>query len=221
MTRLAQSNERYVHALRFAWLTRFYDPLLTLTTRERIFKRRLIGLAGVEDGQDVLDVGCGTGTLAILLKRARPDARVAGLDGDPEVLARTRRKAEAAGADIRLDRGMSYELPYPDMSFDRVVASLFFHHLDRNGKQRTLREIHRVLKPGGELHIADWGRPSDVLMRGLFYFIQMLDGFETTRDNVEGHLPGYISKAGFTAVRQQGSLNTIFDTLGFYCAFRP
>lgn len=215
-----ESNVAYLHALRFAWLTRFYDPVVALTVRERTFKQRLIALAGIESGHEVLDIGCGTGTLAILIKQTCPGAEVTGLDGDPEVLDRARRKAQVAAIDIRFDQGLSHELPYQDASFDRVVSSLFFHHLDRNGKQGTLSEIRRVLKPGGELHIADWGRPANALMRGLFFFIQMLDGFETTRDNVKRQLPAYLANAGLTAVSQQGQLNTIFGTLGFYSAIR-
>lgn len=215
-----ESNAAYLHALRFAWLTRFYDPVVALTVRERTFKQRLITLAGIESGQEVLDIGCGTGTLAILIKQTCPGAKVTGLDGYPEILDRARRKMQAAAVDIRLDQGLSHELPYQDASFDRVVSSLFFHHLDRDGKQGTLSEIRRVLRSGGELHIADWGRPANTLMRGLFFFIQMLDGFETTADNVAGHLPHYVSEAGFIDVRERDALNTVFGTLAFYSAGR-
>ncbi|MES1944503.1 type 11 methyltransferase [Salinisphaera sp. PC39] len=215
-----ESNVAYLHALRFAWLTRFYDPVVALTVRERTFKQRLIALAGIESGHEVLDIGCGTGTLAILIKQTCPGAEVTGLDGDPEILDRARRKAQVAAIDIRFDQGLSNALPYQDASFDRVVSSLFFHHLDQDGKQGTLNEIRRVLRPGGELHIADWGQPANALMRGLFFAIQLLDGFETTRDNVKGQLPTYLANAGLTAVSQQGQLNTIFGTLGFYSAIR-
>jgi ubiquinone/menaquinone biosynthesis C-methylase UbiE len=140
---------RYVPALGVEFLTPFYDPLVAATTRERIFKRQLIAQAAVRDGERVLDLGCGTGTLAIWLKQTVPGALVTGVDADEAVLTRARRKALQAGVEVRLDRAMAEQLPYPDASFERVVSSLFFHHLQPNEKRVTLREVYRVLAPGG------------------------------------------------------------------------
>lgn len=120
-------------------------------------------------------------TLTFLVKRLRPEADVVGLDGDPKVLEIARAKAAEAGVDIALDHGMAFELPYPDASFHRVLSSLLFHHLTRENKVRTLREVFRVLQPGGELHVADWGEAQNRLMRGAFLLVQLLDGFETTQ----------------------------------------
>ncbi|HET8592410.1 MAG TPA: class I SAM-dependent methyltransferase, partial [Solirubrobacterales bacterium] len=141
----------YLPALRFPALTRVYDPLVRLTTREGHFKRLLIEQAAPMPGQRVLDLGCGTGTLAIELKRTEPGAEVAGLDADPEMLERARAKAEDAGVELGLDEGYSTELPYRERSFDLVLSTLFFHHLDPEPKRGTIVEIARVLRPGGEL----------------------------------------------------------------------
>jgi ubiquinone/menaquinone biosynthesis C-methylase UbiE len=154
---------RYVPALGFEFLTPFYDPLVAATTRERIFKRQLIAQAAVRDGERVLDLGCGSGTLAIWLKRTVPGALVTGVDADEAVLARARRKAARAGVEVRLDRAMAQQLPYADGSFERVVSSLFFHHLQPNEKRVTLRDVYRVLASGGQLHVADWGKPNPLL----------------------------------------------------------
>ncbi len=108
---------------------------------------------------------------------------------------------------------MSYDLPYPDNYFDRVVSSLFFHHLTLAQKERTLSELLRVLKPGSELHIADWGEPNNLLMKILFYQVQFLDGFETTRENVNGMLPMLIRNTGYVEVQQHNEYNTMFGTL--------
>jgi SAM-dependent methyltransferase len=87
------SGEPYIPALRFRWLTAVYDPVVALTTRERTFKHRLLSQAQIEPGMRVLDLGCGTGTLAVWLKQRTPAAEVVGLDADPAVLALARRKA--------------------------------------------------------------------------------------------------------------------------------
>ena len=158
----------YLPALRFPALTRLYDPVVGLTTRERRFKELLVDQAAPSPGQRILDLGCGTGTLAIQVKQREPQAEVVGLDADPEMLAQARAKAERADIELSFAEGMSDELPFEDASFDRVLSTLFFHHLDPEPKRRTAREIARVLRKGGELHVADWGEPADPVMAAAF-----------------------------------------------------
>ena len=215
------SDGDFVTALRVPALTRFYDPVVALTTRETTFKRRLIEQASPAAGEKILDLGCGTGTLALLIKQTEAEAELFGLDADPEMLARARAKAEASGLEIHFEEGFADRLPYEDASFDKVVSTLFFHHLERAVKEQTVAEIARVLRPGGRLHVADWGRPSDALMRGLSLSIRLLDGFEPTRDNFSGALPSIFEQAGLTAVEQAGSMPTVFGTMAFYRAARP
>jgi len=212
------AEARYVPALRFRALTALYDPLIRLTTRETEFKRRLLAEAELKPGERVLDLACGTGTLAIMAKRAEPKAEVIGLDGDLEILRRARQKADEAGTEIGLDQGLSTELPYPDQAFDTVLSTLFFHHLTLPAKQQTAREIARVLKPGGRLRVADWGRPRDPPMAVLFLGVRMLDGFEQTRENVAGKLPKVFADAGLIWVEEAGGLRTVFGSLAFYRA---
>ena len=134
----------------------------------------------------ILDLGCGTGTLAIQVKQREPRAEVVGLDADPAMLSQAREKAERAGVELTLTEGFSTELPFEDRSFDLVLSTLFFHHLDPEPKRQTAREIARVLRTGGELHVADWGKPSDPVMAAAFLGIRLLDGFENTADNARG-----------------------------------
>ena len=210
----------YLPALRFPALTRIYDPVVGLTTRERRFKELLVEQAAPSPGQRILDLGCGTGTLAIQVKEREPRAEVVGLDADPEMLAQARAKAERADVEIRLAEGMSDQLPFEDGSFDRVLSTLFFHHLDPEPKRRTAREIARVLRKGGELHVADWGRPADPVMAAAFLGIRLLDGFENTADNVNGELPRIFEEAGLENAEQTDRLRTVFGTLALYRAAR-
>lgn len=211
----------YVPALGYHFLTPFYDAVVGVTTRERHFKQALIRQACLAPGQRLLDLASGTGTLAIWIKRHEPRVDITGVDVDPAVLAIASRKARTADLDIRFKRGYSYDLPYPAAHFDRVVSSLFFHHLTWQDKSRTAGELLRVLKPGGELHVADWGRPTNILMRGLFLMIQCLDGFETTRDNVAGRLVPLFEQAGFTDVSERQTFSTIYGTISLYRAVKP
>lgn len=221
MRRLIMRNTDYIPALRYRCLTVIYDPLVRLTTREKLFKTALILQAGVQPKHRVLDVGCGTATLAIAIKRSQSRASVVGIDGDRKILEIARSKASKLGLDISLDYGLSVDLPYGDSSFDRVVASLFFHHLTTPNKVRTLSEMHRVLKSGGELHVADWGRAKNKFMRTAFLLVQLLDGFDTTSDNVNGLLPTLIAGSGFDDVTETASYMTMLGTMSLFKALKP
>ena len=220
-TTSSEGTRGYVPALGVDRLTSLYDPVIRLTTRERVFRRRLLDQARIAAGMTVLDVGCGTGTLAIQAKQRTPGAEVVGLDGDLKVLERARRKASAARAEVTFDQGLSGELPYPDGSFDRVLSSLLFHHLVRQDKLRTVAEIRRVLKPGGELHVADFGKPSGPVTKALSLSIRLLDGFENTRDNFAGELPALFERGGMERVALLGEMTLVYGTLAFYSAEKP
>jgi ubiquinone/menaquinone biosynthesis C-methylase UbiE len=215
----AAHDESFVPALAHDRLTPLFDPFVRYTTRERRMKTRLIDQAAIGARHRVLDVGCGTGTLAIMVKRAEPGAEVVGLDGDPAILARGREKVAGEGVDVRLDQGMSFDLPYGDGSFDRVLSSLFFHHVKPDAKLRTAREIARVLRPGGELHVADFGKPADPMQAAIFGVFRRFDGEEETRDNAAGRLPEIFTEGGLAEARECGSaMRTMYGTLRFYSA---
>lgn len=210
----------YIHALRFGWLNRLYDPVVRWTTKEEKFKKLLVGQVAAGKGT-VLDLGCGTGTLAVLLKQEFPEAEVVGLDGDQGILAIAREKIEKAGVKIPLYHALADNPPFADGSFDRIVSSLMFHHMDKETKRHVLSKIRKLLKAGGELHIADWGRAQNPLMRVAFLGIQLLDGFKTTRDNVQGRLIEMMEAAGFENVKETHREMTIFGTLSLYRAWKP
>lgn len=210
------SEDRYLPALRFRALTRFFDPLARYGVRETRFKHMLLAQASPQPGQRILDLGCGTGTLTILVKAACPGSEVVGLDADSEILTMARRKAEASNAEVQFDEGLSTELSYDDASFDRVLSTLFFHHLTGAEKRRTAAEVTRVLRPAGELHVADWGPPADPLMWVLFSGVRLFDGLERTRDNARGALPGLFEQAGLERAAETDRLRTAFGTLTLY-----
>lgn len=213
-------DERYIPALRYDRLTFLYDPVVRLTTREVAFKAALLAQAQIQPGQRVLDLACGTGTLTIAIEQAHLQATIIGIDGDPAILRQARAKAERNGVEIQLDQGMSYELPYTDESFDHVLSSLFFHHLTRENKLRTFTEVRRVLKPGGEFHVADWGAPRNALMKLASQGIVMLDG-ATTKDNFAGRLPEFIRQSGFEDIGETQHFNSLFGTIRLHKAHKP
>ena len=218
---MSGKNKHYVPALKFSWLTRFYDPVIALATREKVFRANLLEQAEIRSGDRVLDLGCGTATFVIMVKSRYPAARVTGLDGDPDILGLARTKTKAAAVDVALDEGMSNSMPYSADEFDTVFSSLFFHHLRPEEKLRTMKEVFRVLKPGGKFHVCDWGRPSNLYTKTMFLLVQLLDGFDVTRDNMEGRLPSYFESAGFEAFSALGHVDTNLGTLDFMSARKP
>jgi protein-S-isoprenylcysteine O-methyltransferase Ste14 len=211
--RLARATD-FVPALGADWATPLYD-LVARATGERRFKAHLVEVARLAPGLDVLDVGCGTGTLALMVKQACPGAHVVGLDVDPRILDIARRKIARRGGGVELHQGSATAPPLPHASFDRVLTTLVLHHLTTAQKRDALRAIRGLLRPGGELHIADWGRPHNPLMRVAALGFQLFDGGEQTAANLSGQLPQLVADAGFTSVAETERWMTPFGTLAF------
>jgi ubiquinone/menaquinone biosynthesis C-methylase UbiE len=213
-------KENYIPALGFDFLTPFYDTVVKWTTREKVFKGKLARQIEIPTGGRLLDLACGTGTLTVALKRKFPQAEIHGLDGDAKILHIARRKAAAGGAEINFTEAFSTAMPYAGDFFDAVVTSLFFHHLTPENKRKTLLEVFRVLKPGGALHVADWGKPANILMKIASQPIIWLDG-ATTKDSFQGKLPELVAEAGFTETGETANFGTFFGTLRIHKARKP
>jgi SAM-dependent methyltransferase len=214
---VTSNQDRFIPALRFSWLTGLFDPVSKLTVREGAFKRRVLERAALVEGERVLDLACGTGTLALAAARLVRGVRVTGVDGDPAILERARAKA---GGKVAFDEGLSTDLPYEDESFDVVLSTLFFHHLSDQAKLRSAEEVRRVLRPTGRFVIGDVGRPQDPLMRVAVLPVQILDGFDVTSGNVAGRVPATLREAGLDDVRVTDRLRAPIGTLEIVTARR-
>ncbi|KAB2344103.1 class I SAM-dependent methyltransferase [Actinomadura rudentiformis] len=141
------------------WLLPFYDTF-TRVAGVRALHERAVELAGIEPGQAVADVGCGTGNLSFAVLEAQPDARVTGLDPDRDALRRAARKARRRGVALTLVQGYADRIPAGDASLDHVVSSLALHHIDDDGRNAFARDALRALRPGGRVTIVDFGGPT-------------------------------------------------------------
>jgi ubiquinone/menaquinone biosynthesis C-methylase UbiE len=214
-------NKNYIPALKYDWLTRIYDPVLQLTMPERKFKNALINQMNIQHRDKVLDFGCGSLTLSIMAAERHRDGEFHGVDIDEKILSIGKKKLEGTGLTIQTKLYDGGRLPYPDNYFDKVMSSLVFHHLTIRQKYGAMEEILRVLKPLGTLHIADFGKPANVLQRTGFYAVQLLDGFETTQDSVKNVLPVIIRETGFLKADEAGVFKTMVGTVRIFSGQKP
>jgi ubiquinone/menaquinone biosynthesis C-methylase UbiE len=210
---MTQRDSHYVPAFGLRWLTPFYDSFAK--TFADPLRHRLLQGANIQPGQRVLDLGCGTGLLAIMLKQSTPEAQVTGLDGDEAVLSIARDKSR--GTDIQWDHALAFDMPYPDQSFDAVVSSFVTHHLTSADKVRAFKEVHRVLRPDGWFHIVDFGPPFNFLTR---VQASVMKNLERTSDNFAGRIVPMLTEAGFSGVKEAEHVITFFGPVAFYRAVK-
>ncbi len=190
----------YISALRFKWLTPLYDFFINVTMPEKKIKQVLMEAANISVSEQILDFGCGTATLTIMVKQLHPEAKVAGIDVDLKVLDMAIQKVKKKKLNIFLLDYDGVQLPFQRNAFDKVISCLVFHHLNTVEKQEILAELFRIMRSNGELIIADFGRSKSWMQRTLFNMIRVLDGFKSTDANAKGLLPELIGEAGFEKV---------------------
>lgn len=217
----------------------FYDLLTAVFGVSRIH-RTLIEQAALADGQQVLEIGCGTGNLSLRAKRARPGIQVIGSDPDPRALARAERKARGL-AGVRFERGYAQQLPYPDATFDRVFSALMLHHLDHDTKVATAAEVQRVLRPGGSLHLVDFtglgeqegrahrrnghGHGGGRGLHGVHnlhnLFSRRVIKSGHMEENTDDGIRQMLNAAGLECTRVSSMSHSMMGPISFYTAVRP
>ncbi|MGY1640038.1 class I SAM-dependent methyltransferase [Geodermatophilus sp. SYSU D00703] len=202
-TRTAVTGEEreFLPGMARGWLLPLYDPMSRVLGVDRIH-RRLVDQVELRPGQRVLEIGCGTGSLLLAAKQAQPEAVAVGLDPDLAALARARRKARRRGLAVQLDRGYADALPYPDGSLDVVLSSFMLHHLPDDQRESAMREVVRVLRPGGALHLVDVGGGENpvhgrIRSRGHRH--------EHSRPHAVDGIPDLLRRNGFPDVVETGS----------------
>jgi len=218
-----ETQKEFVPALGQSWLTPLYDSAIALTTREGRWRKLLLEAVDPQAGDTILDIGCGTASFAIQLKRACPQTRIIGLDPDSEVLVIARRKAGKAGADIEFVEAMGDAPPeaVSQAGVTKITSSLVLHQVPLDGKRAIIGKAYDLLPPGGRLHIADFGEQRTKLMRFLFGAVQRLDGVEFTQPNADGVLPDIMRDCGFSPVEETHVITTLVGSVSLYRAIKP
>jgi ubiquinone/menaquinone biosynthesis C-methylase UbiE len=190
-------------------LSPFYDAAIGLATREGRWRGKLIAQVNPQADDRILDVGCGTGTLALMLKRRAPFATVFGLDPDPKALEMARRKAKRAGADVNFLQGFASDaLIKPLRPLTKIVISLVLHQTPVKEKLRILNTCRHVLGPDGEVHIADYGEQRGLMRLAFRTTVQALDGVEDTEPHAQGKFPAIVREAGLKTLIETARTHT-------------
>ncbi|MEV4370727.1 methyltransferase domain-containing protein [Nonomuraea sp. NPDC049637] len=215
------SEQTFTPALGRLKFTRLYDPVVALT-RERLWRSLVAMHVAPRPDETIVDVGCGTGSQAMLLHRLEPRARIVGVDPDPETLAQARRKSRASGTapEWRLGMGDALTGLLGPGSADTAVSSLVLHQCPLAMKRAILASMHAVLRPGGKLVIADYGWQRTASMRLAFRVVQLADGVRDTQPNADGVLPALMTDAGFADVREAEVVRTVTGSISVYVAAR-
>lgn len=189
--------EDFKPAASFFFLTPFYDFLCELMGFGRSFKLKVIDLLSIKGFEKILDIGCGTGTLIIEVKKRYPNTEILGIDPDEEILKIAGKKLKKSKVSAKLIKAYAQALPFPDSTFDLAVSTLIFHHLKTDVKKKSIKEIYRVLKKRGRFLLIDFGQPKTLLSKILLKVGAFFEGKENMEANLKGKLPLFLEGAGF------------------------
>lgn len=195
--------------------TSAYDKLLALLTREARWRAALLARLAPQSGDRILDVGCGTGSFAVLIKQAAPDAEVVGLDPDDDARRIAKAKADAAGVDVEWQSGFARDAASFGQ-FNKVVSSLVFHQVPVTEKQAGLAAMFAAAKSGGKMIVADYARQETWLMRQAFKIVQSADGRANTQPNADGFLEAELTRIAGRPITADWSIDTPTGTISIF-----
>lgn len=213
---MAHGTREFVPALGWRPLTPLYDGIVRLFTRESAWRPAFVEQIKPRDGEAILDVGCGTGSLAILLKQAAPGARIVGLDPDKAILARAAAKARSAGVEIEWRHGFASDVANMRGEFDKTVSSVVFHQVPPAEKEAGIAAMIASTRPGGEVHIADFAAQRSRLMRALFRLVGLVDGRENTQANANGAIERILGAASSEAATPTRAFRTSLGEISLF-----
>jgi ubiquinone/menaquinone biosynthesis C-methylase UbiE len=204
-----------------SWLTPLYDSAIGLFTRERRWRRAIVEQASLKRGQQLIDVGCGTGPLIRDLMASCPQARLIGVEPDPAALVIARRKLGPAAGLVRWHNGFLDSL---DLSGDRrpdtITSSLVLHQVPVSQKRAIVEQMEALLAPGGMVLIADYMRQDHPLMRAMFRStVQRLDGVSDTQPSADGEVEKLLGEIFSGAVRLS-QVHTVTGTISLWRGFK-
>jgi len=206
----------YVPALGWNALTPFYDGIVRMLTREATWRSAFVDQIAPRAGESILDIGCGTGSLAILLKQAAPGARIVGLDPDKAILARAAAKAKAAGVEIEWRQGYARDAGCQAEAVDKTVSSLVFHQVLPAEKEAGIAAMIAATRPGGEMHIADFAAQRSRLMLSLFGIVGWFDGAENTQANAKGAIERILSVVSPASAIPTDTFQTLLGEISLF-----
>jgi ubiquinone/menaquinone biosynthesis C-methylase UbiE len=220
---MADDPQPFTPALGNAALTSRYDAVIAVMTREKRWRKRLLEALDPKASETIVDIGAGTGSMAILVKQAAPGARVVAIDPDPETRAIAEAKAASAGVAVEFITAMGDDPAAGpgNGQADKAMMSLVLHQCPQSAKDGILQNAWRMLRPGGRLLIADYGKQRSVLMELLFNQVRALDGYENTRANKDGQIPVMMAQHGFERVEELNVTHTPTGSISLYSAWKP
>lgn len=206
-----------------AELTGSYDHVIAVMTRERKWRARLLKYLAPQPFEVIVDLGCGTGTFAIMVVNTAPNARIIAVDPDSAVLAFASEKATTSKAEIEFVQALGgdriEQLPFGQIN--KVVTSLVLHKCTMDAKKALLSNAYALLASDGMLFVADYGLQQTVLMQMLFNQVRSPGGYENTRANKDGLIPVLIEEAGFSRVAEQLQIQKPTGSITLWAIKKP
>lgn len=212
-----QPSNDFVPAAPQLWT---YDALSFLLTSARRWRPALLAQICPSAGDVIADIGCGTGTQLRLVARACPSATLIGVDPDEAIRRRAQAKLARITPPVELLAGYLRDTAnlLRGRGVTKVLSSLVFHQVPLEEKCAGLAAIRETLKPGGSLHVADYGLQRTPKMRKRFRLVQRGDGFDNTEPNAQGVLPELMADVGFDSVEETHVFETVCGSMSIYRA---